>query len=764
MDKAPLHERPAWPGVRMTFAAGGTVSDLSAEAIALEGRCTARWADLSILQPDSRDALSAALGRRQSFALDLRLGHNAASAPIAMRCVGHWDAQQQAHVCQLADATDLHTAWQGTANRLALLQEMVDSLPLLIIQLNARPGWPCVFAGGGLLELVTAHSRHPVGRDALGLFGPALHAQLQTMLTDNDGQPSRTFLWRVVDAQGEERVLEGNLCTLTDATGRPISHLLDALETTAYHATMAELQSTQERVRRFVTASSDGVVICADQRIIDANPAACQLLSLPVDALRLRRFSDLVAPQDLASYEAHIQRSSEEALDCHLIDRAGAHQAVELLVRHEERQGRPVRMMIIRDVRDRRETQARIQALIADLRAQKDKAEAADRAKSLFLSAASHDLRQPIHAFSLLLTSLDALLQAPAPQVPLLDDVSRRMGHSLDALSRLLNSLLDVSRLDANAVPVHLRAVPLASVFEELEDNLIESARLKGLRLDVVTSDAWVNSDPVVLGRVLENLVANAIRYTHKGRVLVVARQRGADIEIQVWDTGIGIDRNHLDDIFGEFYRIKPAAPSGAEQPGLGLGLSIVQRSAKLLGATLRVRSTPGRGSVFSVRVPGADSQVASCAAAATPDPADDEVSNTHGTQQKRCVLVIDDDAMVVVAMQQLLQAWGHEVWCASDPDQAIVLAVTHADEIDLVLTDYHLSEHIDATHFIDALRTCIANPVPVYVFTADTSARVAREVHSRGLHLMHKPVREDALQQLLRQPLPWKDRDLDRR
>src|SRR5690606_25777965 len=108
----------------------------------------------------------------------------------------------------------------------------------------------------------------------------------------------------------------------------------------------------------------------------------------------------------------------------------------------------------------------------------------------------------------------------------------------LDALSRLLNSLLDVSRLDANAVPVHLRALPLASILEELEDNLMEPARLKGLRLDVVTSGAWVSSDPVVLGRVLENLVANAIRYTHQGRVLVVARLRGADIEIQVWDTG----------------------------------------------------------------------------------------------------------------------------------------------------------------------------------------------------------------------------------
>lgn len=758
MDKAPLHERPAWPGVRMTFAADGTVSDLSAEAIALEGRSAARWADLSILQPDSRGALSAALGQQTSFALDLHLRRNAVSAPIAMRCVGHWDAQRDVHVCQLADASDLHTAWEGTVNRLALLQEMVDSLPLLIIQLNARPGWHCVFAGGGLLELVTPHHRHPVGMAAPDLFGPALHAELQALLTDNARQPSRTFIWRVVDAQGEARVLEGNLCTLTDATGRPISHLLDALETTAYHATMAELQSTQERVRRFVTASSDGVVICTDQQIIDANPAACRLLSMPVDALRQRRFSDLVAPQDLAAYEAHIQRSSAEALDCHLLDQTGTRLAVELLAQHEERQGRPVRMMIIRDVRDRRETQARIQALIADLRAQKDKAEAADRAKSLFLSAASHDLRQPIHAFSLLLTSLDALLQSPAPQPSVLDDVSRRMGHSLDALSRLLNSLLDVSRLDANAVPVHLRALPLASILEELEDNLTEPARLKGLRLDVVASGAWVSSDPVVLGRVLENLVANAIRYTHQGRVLVVARSRGADIEIQVWDTGIGIARDHLDDIFGEFYRVKPTAPSGTEQPGLGLGLSIVKRSARLLGATLKVRSTPGRGSMFSVLVPGADPQPVGPLTGPAPHAPDAGPSTAQGTQPVRCVLVIDDDAMVVVAMQQLLQAWGHRVWCASDPDQAIVLAVTHADEIDLVLSDYHLSEHIDATQFIDALRACITHPAPVYVFTADTSARVAREVQSRGLHLMHKPVREDALQQLLRQPLPWRD------
>lgn len=755
MHPEPLTTPQAWPGVQLAFGPGARLGGLSAAAQALQAQSSGRWADFTILDDPSRRALTQALDEPRGFELDLRLAGMPEAGPQWLRCVGRWDPADRTHHCQLADITDLMLAWRPTSERLDLLQEMVDSLPMLIVQIDTGPELPCVFAAGRLLDLVAASDAGLEGQGAMDAFRPELHPSLQALLAPDADPTPRAFAWHLSDAQGAMRVLEGNVYTQTGADGQPASHLINAMETTAYHATMAELQTTEDRLRRFVTASRDGILLSADHQIIDANPAACQLLAAPVDALRLQRLIDIVAPEDRAAFESHIGRASTEALQCHLIDQRGARMAVELIGRNEQRWGRNIQMVIVRDVRDRRETQARIDALIADLRTQKDRAEAADRAKSLFLSAASHDLRQPIHAFGLLLTSLEALLHIASPARATVDEVTHRMGHSLDTLSRLLNSLLDVSRLDAGAVAVHPRPMPLATLLEDIEGNLLESARLKGLRLDVVTTDLWVHTDAFALGRILENLVANAIRYTPRGRVLVVARPRGTQVEVQVWDTGIGIAPDQIGHIFGEFYRVRAGGDAGTDPPGLGLGLSIVQRSARLLGAPLQVRSTPGRGSMFSVRVPRTEPQTAA--------PVADEAGLASGigeepvpvSQVPRRILVIDDDAMVVEAMQQLLEAWGHEVWCASDADQAIMQAVTHADDIDLVLSDYHLANEVDTSQFIDALRACIAQPVPVYVFTADTSARVAREVQGRGLGLMHKPVREDALRQILQQRQP---------
>ena len=270
-----------------------------------------------------------------------------------------------------------------------MLQEMVDGLPMLVIQLETGPDLRCAFAGGALLELVTPHSQNPVGRDAPGLLGPELFAQLQARLRDCPPGQTVPLTWRVRDPQDETRVLEGNLRSLVDAEGQPSGHLLDALETTAYHATMSQLQASEERLRRFATASSDGIIVHVDQWIIDANPAACHLLGTPAEALRQRRFEDLIAPEDRASYQALADRESHEAHECELIDGRGARLAVELIGRTVQRQGKRMRMAIVRDLRDRREAQARIRELIVHLSAQKDRAETADRAKSLFLSAAS---------------------------------------------------------------------------------------------------------------------------------------------------------------------------------------------------------------------------------------------------------------------------------------------------------------------------------------------------------------------------------------
>lgn len=737
---------PDLPGARFTVPFGGPPTALSAACLALEARLPGRWSDWSIVAPAARAALLTALRQARPFALSLRLLDDARGQPVHVRCEGHWQAARQAHLCQLADISDLQSAHDTIDHSLLQLQDMVDGLPLLVIQLDTSPELRCAFAAGGLLRLLIPHREALVGQAALGLFGPALFAHLrQEIRAIQPAGGARPFTWRAHDEQGQVRVLEGTLRTLVDGQGRPSGHLLDALETTAYHATMSALTASEERLRRFVMASGDAIVVHMDERIVDANPAACRLLSTSAEALRERRFLDLVAEEDRAACLAHADAASHEAQECRLVDRYGTRIAVELIGRTVQRKGQHMRMAIIRDVRDRREAQARIHELISHLSAQKDRAEAADRAKSLFLSAASHDLRQPIHALGLFHTRLETLTQSRHLSRPALEDVTRRMGASLDALGRLLNSLLDVSRLDANAVVVHPIALPLDPLFGEVAADFGDAASGKGLRLDVVPTRAWVFTDPVVLRRIVDNLVSNAIRYTPQGRVLVGARPRGAGVEIQVWDSGIGIAADQLDAVFGEFYQVSPASAPDGGLRGLGLGLSIVKRSAQLLGARLALRSTPGRGSMFSITVPRGTPAPSPLAPPARP------VARQSGGNPRR-VLVIDDDAMVLQAMQQLLQAWGHQVWCAADQDQAVMLAIAHADEIDLVLSDYHLGGQVEVAQFIDTVRACLARPVPVHVFTADTSVPVAQNIRALGLSLLHKPVQHDLLQQVLEQ------------
>lgn len=753
LDTLPASGQVLAPGARFTVASGGSPTDLSAGGRALESRCGGRWADLSIVWPASVEPLLDALRHPRPFALDLRLLDDAQGHPVHVHCAGHWLAERREHLCQLADISDLQAAHDTTAQRLRLLQSMVDGLPLLVIQFDTDPELRCAFAAGDLLKLLLPRRQDPAGHGASHLFGPRLFEHLREEIRAGlQSGGVRPFIWRTPDTQGRERVLEGTLRSLRDGQGRPSGHLLDALETTAYHETLAALTASETRLRRFVTASSDAIVVHVDQRIVDANPAACRLLSTSAEALQQRNFLDLIAEEDRAAYLAPAHAQAHEARQCSLVDRHGTRIAVELTGRAVQRQGRRMQMAIARDVRDRREAQARIHELIDHLSAQKDRAEAADRAKSLFLSAASHDLRQPVHAIGLFLTTLEALVQRPHLPLDTLDAVTQRMGASLDALGRLLNALLDVSRLDANAVLVHPVPVSLNTLFDEMAADLGDSARSKGLWLDVARTSAWVHSDPVVLRRMLDNLVANAIRYTPRGRVLVGARRRGAFVEIQVWDSGIGIPADQLDAIFGEFYQVSPASAPDHGLRGLGLGLSIVKRSAKLLDARLNVRSTPGRGSMFSVTLARCDPPPL---APVAPQAAADADAGPRGPRAPRHVLVIDDDAMVLQAMQQLLRAWGHQVWCAADPDQAVVLAIEHADQIDLVLSDYHLNQQITAPECIDTIRACLSRPVPVHIFTADTSVPVLQEIRALGFPLLHKPVRHDALQQILDQGWP---------
>ncbi|MGQ3198156.1 MAG: sensor histidine kinase, partial [Hydrogenophaga sp.] len=247
---------------------------------------------------------------------------------------------------------------------------------------------------------------------------------------------------------------------------------------------------------------------------------------------------------------------------------------------------------------------ARIDELIAGLRAEKDRAQAADRAKSVFLAAASHDLRQPLHALGLFLTALRSMAHNPMRSSQELADIGQRMQSSLDSLGQLLNMLLDVSRLDANAVQVEREPTSLGPLLHDLGQDFLALASEKKLRLRVAPSHLWVDTDPTVLRRILTNLLSNAVRYTPRGRILLGCRRRGGEVEIQVWDSGIGIAPEQREAIFEEFFQIGQSAAQDHEAHGLGLGLSIVRRSARLLQAPLDLRTVPGRGTMFSIRLP----------------------------------------------------------------------------------------------------------------------------------------------------------------
>jgi CheY-like chemotaxis protein/anti-sigma regulatory factor (Ser/Thr protein kinase) len=398
--------------------------------------------------------------------------------------------------------------------------------------------------------------------------------------------------------------------------------------------------------------------------------------------------------------------------------------------------------VVLRDIRDRREAQARIEELITGLRAQKDRAEAADRAKSVFLAAASHDLRQPIHAMGLFLTALRSMAQAPAVPAEEITDICRRMQASLDSLGQLLNMLLDVSRLDANAVQIVREPTDLAAVLHELGQAFQPLVREKGLQLRVAPTDLWVHTDPTVLRRILTNLLSNAVRYTPRGRVLLGCRRRGSEVEIQVWDSGIGIAPEQREAIFEEFYQIGQSTAQHHEAHGLGLGLPIVKRSAHLLQAPLDLCSEPGRGSMFCIRLPRCQAPER----APLPEPA------LHATAHGLGVLVIDDDAQVLGAMQRVLSVWGHRAFCAASADEAVVLAITHPDQIHLLLSDYRLGHSVTAVDAIRAVQACLPQPVPTYILTGDTSPQRIHEASLLGFPILHKPVDAQTMQRILRE------------
>ncbi len=374
-------------------------------------------------------------------------------------------------------------------------------------------------------------------------------------------------------------------------------------------------------------------------------------------------------------------------------------------------------------------------ALVDELRLEKDLAEAASRAKTRFLASASHDLRQPVHSLSLLREALDQEKDAARR-----NELLGMMGNSLDALDQLLGSLLDISKLDAGVVENRSEPMSLKPMLSALMEEVRPLAWDKGLKLRLRRCNYNIVSDPSLLGNILRNLVTNAIRYTEKGGVLVACRRRGDKLLIQVWDTGIGIDMAERETIFHEFTQLQN--PERDRNKGLGLGLAICRRLAYLLGHELSVNSRAGRGSVFTLEVPVYEGGVE---AAQKP-----RTTYSHWDLYGKRVLVLDDDDTVREGMLALLQRWGCITLPASNGEEAIRQARESEYLFDVIVSDYRLPGNVTGVQVVQQILSEAPIPIPVVLVTGDTSPERLQEVRDSGFPLLHKPVKPAFLRNAL--------------
>lgn len=382
------------------------------------------------------------------------------------------------------------------------------------------------------------------------------------------------------------------------------------------------------------------------------------------------------------------------------------------------------------------------ESLVGNLQGERDRAQAADRAKTRFLAAASHDLRQPIHALSLLVSTLAILGQRGNVASGDARDLATRAKSAVSNLSGLLNALLDISRLDAGIVTIANEAVSVRDLFRDLRDEFAAEAEQRGLEWRIVDSDLLIDSDPMMLRRILNNLVSNAFRYTRTGSVLLGCRRRDTSVEIQVLDTGPGIPADQQAMVFEEFMQLQN--PARDRTQGLGLGLAIVRRTAKLLQHPLKLVSVLGRGSMFSIMVPMVRA-AASPLQPARPSPVAGDAAG---------IILVEDEKDVSDAMVRLLSLEGHRIYAGRSADEVLDLhskALTAGNApIDLIIADYRL-EH-DTTG-LDAIRTLcdhIGHRVPAIIVTGDTSPSRLKEVSASRARILHKPITGEELREAI--------------
>lgn len=513
-----------------------------------------------------------------------------------------------------------------------------------------------------------------------------------------------------------------------------------------------------ELARSALDAAPDAMIIIdATGQILFANRQLSVLFGYEHDAIVGRKVEQLLPERFRRQHVGHRENFAHSMrlrpmganLDLYALRQDGTEFPVEVSLSPVQDGEQVLVAAAIRDITERNRVKAEL--IVARQAAEharevadeaRDTADRANLAKSRFLATASHDLRQPLQTLALLNGTLLRLVQDP--------DVVAAVTQqelAITAMSRLLNALLDISKLESGAIKPELTDFKVAAIFEELRNEFAGSAARKGLDLQIQNSGHRVFSDPSLVEQILRNLLSNAIKYTRAGRVILHCTQESdSKVRIEVTDTGIGIPADQLPYIYDEFYQI--GVPTNSTRDGYGLGLSIVQRLVKLLNLGFDVRSELGKGSAFSLVLPGSISQPSSVAANVqqTPSKPRHPVGKTH-------ILLVEDDRSVRDATRMLLRVEGFRVSAVCSLAEAQQTARETSD-IDLLVTDYHLGGSETGTQVLASLREQLGRPLKAVLITGDTSSAVRDLTVDELVRVASKPIKADELLAMIRELL----------
>ncbi len=560
---------------------------------------------------------------------------------------------------------------------------------------------------------------------------PGYWAKMLSVL-DRSGQAQ--FVSAIRRRDGQLLWVSESVVAVRGPAGSPTSYIGSVIEVGELINDQDTLRAVERSYRELFENATEGIFRSTPEgRILSANPAFIRLLGYEDERQMMldvneRGFSHYADPQRPVEFRRRIEADGRLTnFESELVQRGGEHIWVSENARIvRDRSGAVLWYEgMVQDITDRKRAEA-------TLRQTQESAERANQAKTRFLAAASHDLRQPYQAMRLLLHAL-ACRQADGQSKA----IARRLDEAMTAGENLLNALLDISTLEGGMVRPHIANVTVDTVLDRLYGEFAPQAVARGQSLRFIGSKTVVRTDPVLLERIVRNLVLNAIRHSPGGRILVGCRRAGGAVRLEVWDNGPGIPREKLEEIFEEFAQVGNDERDSSR--GHGLGLAIVKGLTRILGHKVSVRSAVGRGTMFAVAMQAVDGAGVLAHESAVPSMAADLEDSRSGA--RRSVLVIEDEPAQRMSLSLLLEDWGYLVRSAADLASALRELEQWGEQPSFVVSDFRLPGGCNGVEAIREIGRHVGRRMPGIILTGDTDPARLREAHQSGCILMHQPV-----------------------